>query len=362
MSLTIPPEGEVFWREVAARGLAIHQSKAVVGEDGEEILDALAKLFAFMDERDSRRMDGGYFFEGDGVQTTTGALSVDFGVVLSVDARILAGSPLFVTSWGAVYVALEDVVIPLAGGAQTILIAAAWAGYDGNTPPQLVGGFFIDETLAEPELAIKWSDDTVEADKTLIVTAMSDGTATIIAVAPGPTIQAFNDGSDGPLDLLAESRGILRLETESNLSLALRARALSRKVTPVNILEIVNEILVLVGTSAVLVEWYNAATGGAVSWTFDDDTLGAFDVSPFGQRNCFLVLIREFPYELEGGWAFGDPDGGAFGVAPFGAVFPTHEAILDAVEEAVEGARAFGYGGEVLFVDADWVPTPGLTV
>lgn len=360
MSVTIPPELAPFWRDILNRGLSQFQLDQVVGEEGEEILDALANLFSFLDFRDARRLDGGYFFEGDGVATATGVNgSIDLNVTPVGPVRILAGSPILQTSWGFVYLAARD--LEVVGQSMTLDVVAAWAGYDGNTFQGLVDTFFIDADLAEPELSLSWGDEVSEADKTLVVNAMIDGTATIAPPFVGQQGAAL--GSSGPIDLLAESRGIFRVVNETDLGLALRSRQLNDAVTPGAIQRSCDEILALVGSHCHLVEWFNAITTG-VSYTFDDDLLGAFDVSPIGQRRCFLVLVHDFPDPSPplGGFAFGETEGGSFGVAAFGTTVSTKEGILDSVREMVASKRAFGYGGEVVVVDVDWVPTPGLTV
>lgn len=366
MSFTIPAEDETWWREVADRGLASFQLAALDDEDGEEIIATLASLFTFLDARDARRLDGGYFFDGDGVGWTTAGYSLDFSAAPpAADVRVLAGSPLLVTAWGVVFVLREDMTItPGGAGVVTAQVVAQWAGYDGNVPLQLVDRWYVDNTLAEPEAVLSWSDDTTPADRATTTAAMLSGDALIVGVNPlGGLASSGREGSDGPLDLLARSRGVVRIEGETDLGLALRARALARRVTPTNIKAICDEILALVGSSCEVVAWYNAATGGAVSYTFNDETLGAFDVSPFGRRHRFMVLVRDWPYsEVAGGWAFGEPDGGAFGVAPFGATTDDHAEILAALEVAVDEARAFGYDGEVAIVASGWVTTPGLTV
>lgn len=362
MSTTIPPESPAFWREILERGLAAHQLSALVDEEGEEILDAFAELFSFIDTRDARRLDGGYFFEGDGVGTATGINAViDLNVDPASTVRILAGSPILKTKWGFVYLAANDIIWEPPDQAATFDVVAAWAGYDGNTYQGLVNSFFVDDELAEPELSIAWGEETSEADKTLVVNAMIDGTATIIAPVVGQSGLAL--GSSGPIDLLAESRGTFRIENETDLGVALRARALNDAITPGAIQRSCDEVLALVGSHCHLVEWFNAITAG-VSFTFDDDTLGAFDVSPFGQERCFLVLVHDFadPSPPIGGWAFGEVEGGAFDVAAFGTSVSIKEGILDSIREMVASKRAFGYGGDVVIVDADWVPTPGLTV
>lgn len=241
--------------------------------DGEEVYQAIARVFSVLHGRDVARAESSYVLTATGPVQATATIKVTWTQGTTLAVEILTGQKIVQTPWGVHYQLTESLAAGAAeapGYSATVGVEAVWAGIEPGCDEAPVDAEFLSEwglpEGVDREGEILWDGAVAGAAKTEFLSGVDAGEITIEGVTDA------TGGKDGTLDLLAAGRGLPRVENEPDSGLRARIRQIPDVLTPGAILAVANAMLEPYGLTATMYEpWDYAFIIGSESSTIGDE-------------------------------------------------------------------------------------------
>jgi len=338
--------------EFILRALPDHVT-AELEAGGIETYKAIANVWERLSRRIFELAESTFILKATGEARATGLARI-IRFTSSYRIGLRAGNTIAQTRWGVRYRLTEDLdVAPGVSIADNIPVEAELSGFDANVRVQAAGRWGLPEGV-DRKSQIAWLDGVTEADKDAFLAAADAGfdyRDLTPAIFPSAWIEVKQGTGDDPawleggalatLDLLAQERGLPRLQGETDEALRRRIRTLPDAVTPAAIQRAVDSYLQGTGATAELLEpWdYGFAVG--------HDPRGAIGLNPIAGIPAFVILVSGLAFNAIG-WAIFDDPLGAIGTTPIGIGDPAHDAVIAGLQDLVTKIRAAGVCGRVV--------------
>ncbi len=322
--------------------------KRELASGGRESFRAIAKIWERMGLRVLEAAESGFILQATGDARATGlARIIRTDDTYRIGLR--SGQTICQTRWGVRYRLTEDLDVSVGVGiAANIPIEAELSGFDANVEPRDLGRWALPEGV-DRKSEIAWLDGVTDADKDAFLGQVDDGfdfreLPELGAYIEGKSgLSNFSSGALATLDLLAQERGLPRLQGETDVALRRRIRTLPDVLTPAGIERAVAAYLEGTGATFELIEPWD------YGWVVGDDPRGAIGVYPVAGIPAFIVLVTGLPFDAVG-WAVGDDPLGAIGTTPIGVGDPAHDAVIAGLQDLLKKIRAAGICGRVVEV------------
>jgi hypothetical protein len=323
--------------------------KAELDTGGEGFYRAVANVWERLSRRNLEIAESTFILAATGEARATATARI-FRADDSYRVGFRAGQVIAQTRWGVRYRLVEDLDIGI-GVALTprFDIEAELSGFDANVRIQAIGRWGFPDGV-DRKSQIAWLDGIADADKDTFLAAVDLGedwrdldVAVDGAWIEGNLISAewVEGGALATLDLLAQERGLPRLQGETDVALRRRIRTLPDVLTPAAIERAVTAYLAGTGATFELLEPWE------YGWVVGDDPRGAIGVYPVAGIPAFVIVVTGLPFDPIG-WAVGDDPLGAIGTTPIGVGDPAHDAIIAGLQDLVRQIRAAGVCGRVV--------------
>ncbi len=310
---------------------------------GEGIYRAIANVWERMSRRNREIVESTFILAATGETRAAGTARI-LRSNISYRIGFRAGQTIAQTRWGIRYRLVDDLEIDVGVAITPVFpIEAELSGFDGNVRIQGIGRWGL-PTGVDRKSEIAWLDGVTDAAKDDFLSLVDLGFdyREIDGVSPGAWIEGkqineewVKGGSLATLDLLAQERGLPRLEGETDVALRRRIRILPDVVTPAAIERAVASYLEGTGATFELLEPWE------YGWTVGDDPDGEIGIKPIVGFPAFIIIVSGLPFEAEG-WTVGADPLGAIGTAPIGIGDPSHDAIIAGLEDLLRKIRAAG--------------------
>jgi len=334
MRIPLRTDAEIY--DVALKGTGTgRQTSIVEGGGGDGIYNAIARVFATIQDRLAARLEATYWREADFGQKATGSVVWTYTIAPGAEARLLAGSVLLGLGWGLRVVLAEDAVFPAgAGGALTLAVESEAALVDANTSHELDYSPAF-ENLTDPHVELLWSSTTDQVDADALVADVLAATGSIEVISPG-----LAGGVEATLDMLGLERNEGPAEGETALAFMSRVRRSPRGATPAEIEVEADDYLFRYGLSgAVVVEPWE----GDGCFAIGD---GAIGDDAFWRPWSFYLTVPTAAY-ANPGFAIGD---GAIGDDPLGSLDEARAALYAGLRALVQRIKIGGVYAQVVEV------------
>lgn len=323
--------------------------KRELEDGGEETYRAIANVWERLSRRTREVAESTFILAATGEARATATARI-LRIDDSYRVGFRAGQVICQTRWGVRYRLVDDLEIGVGVAiADDIPIEAELSGFDANVRVHGVGRWGL-PTGVDRKGEIAWLDGVTEAAQDTFLAAVDLGYdfRDLDPAIDGAWIEG-KTGVDGwiaggalaTLDLLAQERGLPRLQGETDVALRRRIRTLPDVVTPAGIRRAITAYLAGSGATFELVEPWD------YGWAVGDDPRGAIGVYPIAGLPAFVIVVSGLPFEPIG-WAVGDDPLGAIGTTPIGVGDPAHDAILAGLQDLVRQIRAAGVCGRVV--------------
>jgi len=322
--------------------------KQELADGGIETYKAIANVWERMSRRAFEHAESTFILKATGESRATATARI-IRVDASYRVGFRAGQTIAQTRWGIRYRLVEDLDIGIGVNVTPLFpIEAEFSGFDGNVRIQAVARWGLPDGV-DRKSEIAWLDGIADADKDTFLAAVDLGfdfrTASAVngAWIEGKTADQpwIEGGALATLDLLAQERGLPRLEGETDVALRRRIRVLPDTVTPAGIRRAVASYLEGTGATFELLEPPD------YGWAIEDDPQGAIGLNPIASIPAFVIVVSGLEFEADG-WAIGDDPLGAIGTTPIGVGDPSHDAILQGLQDLITKIRAAGVCGRVV--------------
>lgn len=259
------------------------------GENGEEVLRAIACVFSRLAVRYFRDRDGddgqntqgelvaARILDAQGSAYATGAvtLALDDATTLGFTLEAGRGLPMLTTPWGVQYEATGWTrVNGQAAGEVYLGVSAMRAGWEGNVYSGMIREWAWGDAGNVTEDRLPFSTGTGSGARAELVEKLRTGAIRIVSSTE------CDGGCLGTLDLIAQGRGVPRSEGEGDASLKQRARTAPNAITPNGI---VAAVRTATGSSDVSISeyWDHGFAWGLSGW----------GVGAWSRRWFFVVLV-----------------------------------------------------------------------
>jgi hypothetical protein len=309
-------------------------------DGGEETYRAIANVWERMSRRAFEAAESTFILAATGDARATGTAQI---LRTNADERVgfRKGQVICQTRWGVRYRLAADLEIDATVFiVEDIPIEAELSGFDANVRIADVGRWGL-PTGVDRKSEIAWLDGVTETAKDTFLALVDLGFDWRDIPSPGAYIEGksaaewIEGGGIATLDLLAQERGLPRLEGETDVALRRRIRSLPNVVTPAAIRRAVASYLEGTGATFELLEPWD------YGWTVGHDPRGAIGVYPVAGIPAFVILVSGLPYNPIG-WTVGHDPLGAIGTAPIGVGDPAHDAVIAGLQDLLQKIKAAG--------------------